>query len=342
MDDNNRHNVRKANRLIVHSAFTNKRREMSSSQSKHRMSMGSIPIPASNGHSKKPSLDGVYSSFQKLFQQKQSVSSFRSKSRAFGFTLPDASIQALLREGKTRPNFDFPRSRSRVSFEGGVSGMLGVSAGPPAHYIRAKSSRPKLDAILSDKSRSPEVSRQIPTCKVQRRIHLRQRQPSPFQEHNSTIKAPAASEPLCSTSKKPSKSSAKKSKVRSAESVKPSKPLRNSSPESRKLPAETSHLRGKILRLRGENLNLKGQLADFAAQIDELRRDTKDFLLLQYFGDLSERPSVINRINELVKERYKELYKGDKGKPAPLSDQRIEQILDLLASEQPQFSPGKK
>ena len=68
--------------------------------------------------------------------------------------------------------------------------------------------------------------------------------------------------------------------------------------------------------------------------IDHLRKDLRDFLLLQYFDDLSENPKLLNSLNNIMRQRFKELTEGNRCERFSFSESRIEQILDFFAGNQ--------
>lgn len=165
--------------------------EMNPLNSWHRASSGSLQLPATGLHAKKHSTDAIYSTFQKLFRQKPPAPKSHSKTRSFGFALLDSSLRALLKENKGKKVFDLRGSKLKHSFDVHEKSCDLEQKLCGTHYFRRASSRLKLDAIPSDKSRSPDASRQIPTCKLQRKLCLRTTSRNLTHENNATLKLPS-------------------------------------------------------------------------------------------------------------------------------------------------------
>lgn len=168
---------------------------MFNSNRQNRASTGSLQLPASKGSGKKPHIDTFQSTFQKLFKQAKPPARSNARTNSFGFNFADSSIRLLLKENK--PNvFDLRGTKSKLSFDFNDKNCeLRQQMRKPNPRQRFSSSQPQLDVIPSDKSRSPNASRQIPTCKLQRKLFAQNSQKQlqskmQTQEQNVTLKIP--------------------------------------------------------------------------------------------------------------------------------------------------------
>lgn len=66
---------------------------------------------------------------------------------------------------------------------------------------------------------------------------------------------------------------------------------------------------------------------------EKMKRDVKDFLLLQYLGDLTQNNKIINSIDEVIKERYRKLNLQHSQKNSVMTDERIREIVEILTTD---------
>lgn len=325
-----------------------------------RQSTGSLTLSAAQSHAKKPSLDLIHSTFQRLFQQPRArpLSNPRAKpSRSFPLKLPDNSMRALLKQSKPNRVFDLRKSQSKLSFEEALKRDQPLQR----YFLESKafrnSSRPQLEAIPSDKSKSPELSRQIPTCKLQKRffgvhgqektrsetVFLHKNSIEASAEQNATLKIVEDEGWTTGFGKKSLAACRERKSVggkeflneRTTDLIK--EKMKNVEGELKikesMWSSEKVALAVKVSKLKKENKKLRQALMESESTLSDLKKDVKDFLLLQYLGDLSENSQVTNRIDELIKDRYKEMYpNGGKGE-ATLSEERINQIIEMLTTQ---------